>query len=64
MVGSLQNGGHTRMQTHEEVKRELLKDPEVRAEYERLESELRRRRTEIRLARHNGARSGDKSCDS
>ena len=36
------------MKTHEEVKKALLTDPDVRAEYYRLESELQRRQAAIR----------------
>jgi DNA-binding XRE family transcriptional regulator len=46
--------GARKMQTHEEVKRELLADEEVRAEYERLEDEFALRRAMIQLRNASG----------
>ena len=42
------------MQTHEEVKRELLADDEVRAEYDRLEGEFALRWAMIQLRNASG----------
>jgi transcriptional regulator with XRE-family HTH domain len=42
------------MKTHEEVKRSLLTDPEVRAEYERLDGESSLRRAIIQLRNASG----------
>ncbi len=42
------------MKTHEEVKSNLLKDPEVRAEYERLEGESSLRRAIVQLRNASG----------
>jgi len=42
------------MKTHEEVKRSLLTDPEVRAEYERLEGEASLRRAIVQLRNASG----------
>ncbi|MFW6057091.1 MAG: helix-turn-helix domain-containing protein [Chloroflexota bacterium] len=43
-----------KMQTHEEVKRELLADEEVKAEYDRLEAEFSLRRAIIQLRKSSG----------
>ena len=42
------------MQTHKQVKRQLLKDPEVRAEYQRLEDEFALRTAIIQLRNATG----------
>jgi transcriptional regulator with XRE-family HTH domain len=42
------------MKTHDEVKRSLLTDPEVRAEYERLESEFSLHRAIVQLRNASG----------
>ena len=42
------------MKTHQQVKRELLKDPEVSAEYERLADEFEIRRAIVKLRNATG----------
>ena len=42
------------MKTHQQVKRELLTDPEVRSEYERLEGESSLRRAVVQLRNSSG----------
>ena len=44
----------TKMKTHQQVKQELLTDPEVRAEYEALEDEFNLRKAMIKLRNASG----------